>query len=120
MKAFISRNFITYITVSLITTLGLTLRFSMNTDEFFYSLLFIGFYVFQIVFIYAIPSSLLAEILSKKTLNIKKRLVIKAVVYFIAVLIFSIQGQDMFMFTIYAFFSALLYFILDEIIRKKK
>lgn len=118
MKTYLLRNFITYIITSIFTTIVIAPRFINEYSETFYTLLFVASYVFLFVFMYGSVSSLISEIVSKSGLLTINRLVIKSIIYCLAILIFSLQSPKEFI--IYGGISAVFYYLLEEFIRYKQ
>lgn len=118
MKTYLLRNFITYIITSIFTTIVISPRFINEYSETFYTLLFVASYVFLLVFMYGSVSSLISEIVSKSGLLTINRLIIKSIIYCLAILIFSLQSPKEFI--IYGGLSAVFYFLLEEFIRYKQ
>ena len=118
MKTYLLRNFITYIIISIFTTIFIAPRFINEYSETFYTLLFVASYVFLFVFMYGSLSSLISEIISKSGFLTINRLVIKSIIYCLAMLIFSLQSPKEFI--IYGAISAVFYYLLEEFIRYKQ
>lgn len=76
-------------------------------------------FAYAIIFIilYGVSSSLIAELISIRASN-KNRRIIKGAVYIIPISVFSYFAPNI-VYVLYALITATLYFIIDELLRKK-
>ncbi|KAB2333978.1 hypothetical protein [Bacillus mesophilum] len=115
MKDFIVRNIIILIITSIILTAIMLLGSFEKHEDFFPTLLVVFLYTTLFIFLYGLISSTVAELLTKFICKGKRKLV-KVFVYFVSLAIFSYSAPNS-VYVLYAFIIAILYFILDEILR---
>ncbi|MCA1040527.1 hypothetical protein LCM00_13520 [Bacillus infantis] len=118
MKNFFYRTIISIILSAIVLTVILLPNTLQGIEDKVPAIFVVFLYSLLFILLYGGISSIVAEIISIRIIR-GNRVLIKTFIYLLALIVFSLLSPSV-IFTIYAFIIAIIYFVLDEYLRKKQ